>query len=140
MAETQNVTDDIDSLVEQLDTETDGTKRVGDGESSGSSGINKGSNPFPLKSQSSSAAHGKASEKKTSTVSSLSSDGVVNLDLNDGRRRVSRGDRDVELRMVAGYSSTDSVNSTGKRSKTGEWFVCINERGTYYTGKNVYML
>ena len=119
MAETQNVTDDIDSLVEQLDTETDGTKRVGGGESSGSSGINKGSNPFPLQSQSSSAAHGRASEKKTSTVSSLSSDGVVNVDLNDGGRRVSR-DRDVELRMVAGYSSTDSVNSTGKRSKTGE--------------------
>lgn len=132
MAETQNVTDDIDSLVEQLDTETDGTKRVGGGESSGSSGLNKGSSPFPLQSQSSSTAHGGASEKKTSTVSSLSSDGVVNLDLNDGGRRVSR-DRDVGLRMAVGYSSTDSVNSTGKRSKTGEWSVCINERGTSTT-------
>jgi hypothetical protein len=126
MAETQNVTDDIDSLVEQLDTETDGTKRAGGVDGSGSSAGLKGSNPFPLQSQSSSAVHGRAaSEKKTSTVSSLSSDGVVSLDLSDGGRRVSR-DRDVGLRMVAGYSSTDSVNSTGKRSKTGECSVCIN--------------
>ena len=127
MAETQNVTDDIDSLVEQLDTETDGTKRVGDGNSSGGSG-HKGSNPFSLQSQSSSAIHNSSSEKKTSTISSLSSDGAMNLDLgtlNDGERSVSR-ERDKELRKVAGYSSTDSVNSTGRRSKTGEWFMCIN--------------
>ena len=127
MAETQNVTDDIDSLVEQLDTETDGTKRVEDGDSSGSSGL-KGSNPFSLQSQSSSAIHGSSSEKKTSTISSLSSDGVINLDLgtlNDGEKSVNR-ERDKELRKVAGYSSTDSVNSTGRRSKTGEWFMYIN--------------
>ena len=127
MAETQNVTDDIDSLVEQLDTETDGTKRVGDGDSGGGSGL-KGSNPFSLQNQSSSAIHDRSSEKKASNISSLSSDGVINLDLgalNDGERSVSR-ERDKELRKVAGYSSTDSVNSTGRRSKTGEWFVCIS--------------
>lgn len=116
MAETQNVTNDIDSLVEQLDTETDGTKKVG-GEGF------KGSNPFSQQSQSSSVAHGKPSEKKTSTVSSHSTDGIINLDLgslNDGERsRVSR-EREKELQKVAGYSSTDSVNSVGRRSKTGE--------------------
>lgn len=121
MAETQNVTDDIDSLVEQLDTETDGVMKAEGGDSSGSRGI-KGSNPFSLQSQGSSAIHNRASEKKTSTISSLSSDGVINLDptaLNEGERRMNR-ERDVELRKAVGYSSTDSVNSTGRRSKTGE--------------------
>lgn len=119
MAETQNVTDDIDSLVEQLDTETDGTKKVGGGDSN-----SRGSKR--CKGLSSSTIYDKTSEKKTLTISSLSSDGGIDLDqaaLNDGGRRASR-DRDVELRMVARYSSTDSVNSTGRRSKTGGWFVC----------------
>ena len=117
MAETQNVTDDIDSLVEQLDTETDGTKRVG-GDDSSSSG---------LQSQSSSAIHGRPSEKKTSTVSTHSTDGIINLDLaalNDGERRVSR-ERGKELQKVAGYSSTDSMNSAGRRSRTGETYISL---------------
>ena len=119
MAETQNVTDDIDSLVEQLEVETDGTKRVGGGGDSGTGLRQLG--PFSLQSQSSSAIHDKHTEKKISTVSSRSTDGMISVDMaasNDGERRVGR-ERDKELRRVAGYSSTDSVNSSGRRSKTG---------------------
>ena len=123
MDRTQNITDDIDSLVEQLDiTEVDDNKRVaGDDGSVGPTC--KRSSPSSLQSQSSSAVYDKPS-KKTKTLSksclSHSVDGVINLDvaaLNEQENRMSR-ERTRELRCDAGHSSRDFVNSAGGRSKT----------------------
>ena len=112
MAETQNVTDDIDSLVEQLETDVTGGK---------SSGGLRDTAPLSLQSQSSSAIHDKPTVKKTSTVSSHSADGAL-IDLSDiaADHGISRREQNKALGKISAYSSTDSVNLTGRRSKTGE--------------------
>lgn len=119
MAETQNVSDDIDSLVEQL--ETDGTGR---GEKNRESKGVEDAHPFPFMSQSSPAIEGdKSTTKKASTISSGD---VIDLDRSDEvvntERRTGGGGSEPSksLGKTSGYSSTDSLNSIGRRSKTGE--------------------
>lgn len=121
MAKTQNVTDDIDSLVDQLDaTEIDGTKRVAGDDGSGRP---KRSIPSSLLSQSTSAIHDKPSEGKmtlSQSVLSHSTDCVINLDVatvNDQENRMTR-EQIRELQCDVGHSSTDFVTSAGGRSKT----------------------
>ena len=121
MAETQNVTEDIDSLVEQL--ETDGTgKREGP---SVSGADIRDHTPLSLN---------KSQVKKTSTASA---DGGVSLERSSqaaggggGEREAGDGgrDRNKALGRTSGYPSTDSINSLERKSKSTNmlYSVCMH--------------
>lgn len=134
MAETQNVTDDIDSLVEQL--ETDG---AGGGERKHEGKGLEDTHPFPSESQGSATIKDDKSIRKK--VLTISSDGVIDLDrpgepTNIERKTVSEPSK--SLGKTSGYSSTDSLNSAGRRSKTGE-SECTCAFSCVYTCVHVYV-